>query len=243
MTTYLDLTNRLLRRLNEVEIQDSEFLSAKGIQATAKDAILDTLREISERRTDWAFNAVQHEQVLGIGTEEYAWYDDFSTVDWQSFTIKKDTALNVNTRPLQLIQREEWYARAKATDYDSESTGRGVPEFVCATHGNGFAVTPSPDKAYTVQYRYYKAPTDLVNATDSTEIPSRFDYVIMAGALQHMGLFKEDNELVGVNQQKFEKGLSTMVSTLTASPEYFHSNVNMNGYIGRFSTQGIWTGY
>lgn len=243
MTTYLDLTNRLLRRLNEVEIQDSDFLAAKGIQATAKDAILDTLREISERRTDWAFNAVQHEQVLGIGTEEYAWYDDFSTVDWQSFTIKKDTTLNTNTKPLKLIQREEWYSRMKPTDYDAEGTGRGVPDYVCATHGNGFAVSPSPDKAYTIQYRYYKAPTDLVNSTDITEIPSRFDYVIIAGAQIHMGLFKEDNELVGINQQRFEKGLATMVSTLTASPEYFHSPMNFNGYGGRLTTEGMWRGY
>jgi hypothetical protein len=239
MTSYLDLTNRLLRRLNEVEIQDSDFLSAKGIQATAKDAILDTLREISERRTDWGFNAVQHEQVLGVGVEEYAWYDDFSTADWSSFVVKKDPTLNINTKPLIPIQREDWYNKLKSTDYDSESGGRGVPDYVCATHGNGWAVSPSPDKTYTIQYRYYKAPTDLVNSTDTTEIPTRFDYVIIAGALVHMGLFKEDNELVAINQQKFEKGLATMVQSLTASPEYIHSTMVIQRGMGNGS-YGYW---
>lgn len=239
MTTFIDLTNRLLRRLNEVQIIESEFDSVVNIQATAKDAILDSIREINERRNDWSFNAVEHTQILEPGMEEYAWYDDFSAVDWSSFEIMKSDALGVNSRPLNVIQREEWYKKSRPQDYDSENEGRGIPDFVCPTHGYGWAVTPSPDKAYTVKYRYFKAPADLVNAQDTTEIPPRYDYVIIANALTHMGLFKEDNELVAVNQQKFEKGLATMVNTLTTSPEYMHSTmtIRQGPTVG---SQGFW---
>ena len=242
MSTFIDLTNRLLRRLNEVQIQDSDFISATGIQATAKDAIQDTLREINTRRLDWAFNAVEHTQILAVGVEEYAWEDNFAAVDWQSFSIMKSASLNVNTKPLKVISREEWYKLSKPDDYDSETSGRNIPDFVCPTHGNGFAVTPSPNQPYTVQYRYYKVPDDLVNSTDTTEIPPRFDQVIISGALTHMGLFKEDNELVAISQQKFERGLMTMVNMLTAGPEYMQTGV-INRPGPTSGSTGFWWGY
>lgn len=240
MATYINLTNRLLRRLNEVEISsDTDFLAAIGIQAAAKDAVLDTIREINTRRTDWAFNAVEHTQVLAVGVEEYAWRDDFAAADWNSFQLQKDDDLNVNNKTLNLMSREEWYKKARDTDYNSGTDGRGIPDFVFPTHGNGWGVTPSPNELYTIKYRYYKNPEDLEAAQDETEIPSRFDYVIMSGALIHMGLFKEDNELVAVNQARYEKGLSTMVNMLTASPEYMHAT-GLNYTPRPVGSQGYW---
>ena len=35
-TSFLNLTNQLLRRLNEVEIAESEFSSCRGVQALRK---------------------------------------------------------------------------------------------------------------------------------------------------------------------------------------------------------------
>ena len=36
MTSYINLTNRLLRRINEVEIPEDQFTSVRGLQAAAK---------------------------------------------------------------------------------------------------------------------------------------------------------------------------------------------------------------
>ena len=62
-STYLDLTNRVLRRLNEVEIESSDFSSVRGIQAAAKDAVLDTVRNINSQKFEWPFNAASGTQV------------------------------------------------------------------------------------------------------------------------------------------------------------------------------------
>ncbi len=46
MATFISLTNELLRRLNEVEMDSNTFESARNIQALAKDAINASVREL-----------------------------------------------------------------------------------------------------------------------------------------------------------------------------------------------------
>jgi len=55
MATYLELTNELLREMNEVELTSSNFTSAVGIQQHVKDAInrayLDIVNEEDRKST------------------------------------------------------------------------------------------------------------------------------------------------------------------------------------------------
>ena len=53
MATFLDLTNRALRRLNEVELSSSDFSSARGIQASAKDAINSAILDLNRQQFEW----------------------------------------------------------------------------------------------------------------------------------------------------------------------------------------------
>ncbi len=218
MTTYIDLTNRLLRRLNEVEIPHDQFLSVRNMQSTAKDAILDTIREINNTKNNWVFNAVEHTQVLTEGQEEYPWPVRFTNVDWNSYQIQKDDTLGILDKHLIPITREEWYRRYRDYDYDTGSTGRNVPVNVFPTHGQGWALTPSPDKAYTVKYRYFKNPDDLENADDICTIPDRFDYVIIYGALLHMNIFKDNAESVVIAERRYNKGLQDMTRQVISWP-------------------------
>jgi hypothetical protein len=229
-STYMDLTNRLLRRVNDVEISQADFPSVRGIQAVAKDCILDTIREINSSRIDWPFNAVEHTQTLVVGVEEYAWPADFTAADWNSFQIQKSTSLNVNHIQLQPISREEWYHNYRDIDYDSGTAGKSVPSFVFPSHGQGWGLSPSPNKTYDIKFRYYKNPDDLSLYNDQTTIPSKFDYVIMAGALYHMNLFKENAEGVAIIKKKFEDGIQDMVNLYLPNPSYvYDSRVNFGG--------------
>ena len=47
--TYLTLTNRVLTRLNEVELTSTTFTSARGIQTQVKNAINESIRYINQR--------------------------------------------------------------------------------------------------------------------------------------------------------------------------------------------------
>jgi len=219
-STYMDLTNRLLRRLNEVEITQSDFSSARGIQATAKDCILDTIREINTMRIDWPFNAVEHTQTLSVGVEEYAWPTQLIAADWNSFQIQKDDSLNVTHRVLKPISREEWYEKYRDIDYDAETDGTTVPRYCFPSHGQGFGVSPSPDQEYDIVYRYFKSPTDLSAYNDEVTVPDRFDYVIMAGALYHLNLFKENSQGAKMAEERYQKGLSNMNIVFLPNPRH-----------------------
>lgn len=229
-STYMDLTNRLLRRVNDVEITQSQFLGARGLQATAKDCILDTVRELNSSRIDWPFNAVEHSQNLVVGVEEYAWPADFTAADWESFQIQKDDTLDIKHKQLMPISREEWYHNYRDTDYDSGTDGKNIPDFCFPSHGNGWGVSPSPNQAYPIKFRYYKNPTDLVEYNDEVTIPSKFDYVIMAGALYHLNLFKENAEGVAIVKKQFDDGINDMSNLYLPNPLYvYDSRVNFGG--------------
>lgn len=244
-STYMGLTNRLLRRLNEVEITESDFASVRGIQATAKDCILDAVREINTSKIDWPFNAVQHTETLVVGTEEYAWPPGFTAADWNSFQLQKDDTLNINHKSLKLITREEWYSSLRDQDYDSETDGKNIPEWVFPSHGQGWGVSPSPNEAYPIKYRYYKNPTDLDAFDDVVTIPTKFDYVILAGAMYHLNLFKENADAANMSLSAYEKGVKNMTNTFLPNPTYVYSSMhNMGGdVVSGFSTDRMWRGY
>lgn len=244
MSNFRYLTNRLLRRLNEVELSESDFNASKGIQSTAKDCVIDAVNEINLEHTDWPFNAVQHSQTLQVGVEEYAWPLNFTMADWSSFQLQFDDPLNVRSQQLLPIAREEWYNYLKDRDDDSTTSGIRRPIYVAPSHGQGFAVSPSPDREYPIKFRYYKQPIELEEADDEVTIPQRYDYVIMAGALYHLNLFKEDSEGAQLAEQKFRQGIAAMAKVLLPNNDHmFTPRMNAGNASGRGSTRGIWTGF
>jgi len=52
-TTYIDLCNQTLRRLNEVEIAEADFSSARGVQALVKDAVKAAVAKINQAEFGW----------------------------------------------------------------------------------------------------------------------------------------------------------------------------------------------
>ena len=126
-TSFLNLTNQLLRRLNEVEIAESEFSSCRGVQALAKDAIKNSIAKINSAEFEWPFNATLHTQTLTVGVEEYNWPQYFKTVDWNSFQIQKNDSLSVGFRHLELLSRDQYYKLGKDADDASGSEGITVP--------------------------------------------------------------------------------------------------------------------
>ena len=64
MATYLSLTNELLRRLNEVTMDSTDFPNAKNIQALAKDAINNAIREVLHSAQEWPFTLTTYTQTL-----------------------------------------------------------------------------------------------------------------------------------------------------------------------------------
>jgi len=232
-STYLDLTNLVLRSLNEVELTPSSFASARGIHAVVKDAVKNTVQRINTQKFEWPFNSSTGTQVLSIGVQEYTYPSDLRTVDQESFYIQKDTTLNIGTQKLIMIGKDEWYARYRSLDLDSGSTGRSIPLLVYQNGSGGFGVSPSPDQAYTVNYNYFTNIINLTNQDDRTSIPVEYNYVVKSGALYMMYNFLDNTERAGVQEREFENNLNYMMSILIPKDPVARSTVvNFGG--GRF---------
>ncbi len=219
-STYIDLCNKVLRRLNEVEIAQDDFANVRGVQALTKDSVKAAVAKINQAEFEWPFNAAEHTETLVVGQEEYTWPTYYKIADWNTFQILKNDSQNTGHKTLTHIDRDEWYKNHRDADYDAGSAGRGVPDFVFPSHGNGFGVTPSPDKAYQLRFRYYLNYSDLTNFNDVTRIPESFDTVIIDGALYHLYMFKDNLESAQAAFIAFEKGIKDLQTLFINSYDY-----------------------
>lgn len=219
-STYISLCNQVLRRLNEVEISQSDFANVRGIQALVKDSVKAAVAKINQAEFEWPFNAAEHTQTLVAGQNEYTWPDYYKISDWNSFQLQKNDALDVDYTTLTYMDRDEWYAKHRDDDYKAGSAGKEQPTHVFPGHGNGFGVTPSPDKAYSVRFRYYLNYSDITDFDDVTRIPSSFDTVIVDGALYHLYMFKDNLEAAQAAFIAFERGIKDLQTLYINNYEY-----------------------
>lgn len=217
-STYLSLTNELLRRLNEVVMDSNDFAGARNIQALAKDAINASIREILHAAQEWPFTLVTYTQTLTIGTGQYAFPANTSNVDWDSFYLKILTAANNNPAKLKLLTFDEYLTRLRANEDASGSGGYAPPFYVYQTQELKFGVSPIPDAAYEVEYKYWSFPSDLSAASDTTVIPDRFKNVIIDGAMAYMMLFRSNEQSAVIHREKFDQGIRMMRRVLMDDP-------------------------
>ena len=219
-STYLDLCNMVLRRINEVEIAADDFSSVRGVQALVKDAVKAAIAKINQAEFEWPFNASEHTQVLTAGRTEYDWPDYFKIADFNTFQIQKDTSLGTSFKTLKAIERDEWYSKHRDDDYEAGTSGRSIPDFVFPSHGTGFGVSPSPDKTYSIRFRYYLNYADLTLYSDVSRIPASFDTVVVDGALYHLYMFKDNLEAANAAYSAFQSGLKDLQTLFINSYEY-----------------------
>jgi len=219
-STYISLCNKVLRRLNEVEIVEAEFATVRGVQALVKDAVITAQSKISQAEFEWPFNAAEETDTLSVGVEEYVWPTFYKTTDWNSFQIQKSDSLGVDFTTLKYMDRDEYYQNHRDLDQNSGSVGRGVPTHVFPSHGNGYGVTPSPNKAYIIKFRYYLNYATLINSNDEARIPDSFDSVLVDGAVYQMYMFKDNMQMAQAAFIAFEQGLKNLQTLFINNYEY-----------------------
>lgn len=211
-STYISLCNQVLRRLNEVEIIEGDFAITTGIQSLVKDAVKSSIAKINTAEFEWPFNAAEETDTMVVGQEEYAWPTYFKVADWNTFQIQADATLGSTFTVLKFIERDEWYRSYRDADDTAGSTGISIPRFVFSTHGNGYGVSPSPDKAYSLKFRYFMNFSDITNATDQSRIPSSYDTVLIDGAIYYLYMFKDNMEAAQASYAAFMAGIKELQS-------------------------------
>lgn len=216
-STYLVLTNKLLRSFNEVELTSTNFSTAIGVHAAAKDFINYAIQWIYEQEVEWPFSYSRLTVDLVAGTYEYSLSASIIRPNWGSFRIKEDIPSSTyEARYLPYINYERFLVfgyldRLK----NATSDNRGEPEFVANGPDNKVFVGPlPPDVAYDLEYDGFLAATDLSVHGDTTSIPTIWDRVIIAKAREYMYAFRDNHELVAMEREKAKDGIRNMRTVL-----------------------------
>ena len=226
-TTYLTLVNDLLRRLNEVTLATSGdgFDTAKNVQAIAKDAINNSIREILQDGHEFPFLKTTTTQTLTAGTGTYDFPTDLASVDWDTFYLRALSSAGNSAKALSTIPFEQYVRFYKSVEENAGTGGRTVPSVIYQTSEEKFGVTPLPDAAYVIEYVYYKTPDELSAFSSTMIIPDRFKYIVIDGAMVYMMRFRSNEQSAQIHQQKFKEGVKSMRRLLLDDPLSVRSTV------------------
>jgi len=153
-TTYLVLSNRVLRELNEVEMTSSNFSSSRGIQTAVKDFVNKSIHDIYNEGAELPLLHTSTTQATFPGDGEYAFPTDMRRVDFESFFLK----------PNELITNGEF-----ESNITGWTTGDGSPSYTSS--GNG-RLNLNDAAAYqaisTIVNRQYKLQVRVLSPNSST---------------------------------------------------------------------------
>ena len=145
-TTYLTLTNSVLRELNETELTSSTFSSSRGIQTAIKDFINKGIHDIYNETGEIPLLYSRTTQDLTVGDNEYNFPADFRKADMDSFSMG----------PKNIVTNGEF-----ESNITSWTTGDGSPSHTSS--GNGRlnlndaaayqAINTTVNKTYKLQLR------------------------------------------------------------------------------------------
>lgn len=215
MATFIQLTNELLRRLNEVEIAQENFSGVRNIQSLAKDAVNSSVRHICQVAQEWPFMFTAYTQPLTIGVTVYDYPSDLSSADLDSFYLKKHPTAQNEPKKLEVISYPEYLRYHRPKD-DNGATG--APQFVYQTNTNKIGVTPVPDYAYEIDYNYFTYSSEMVLSTDVCIIPERFKHVVINGAMMYMMRFRSNEQSAQIHQRDLDDGIKHMRRLLLDDP-------------------------
>ncbi len=216
-----------MRRLNEVTLNTAGdgFSTVKNVQAIAKDAINNAIREILQDGHQFPFLKTTTTQTLTAGTGTYDLPTDMASVDWDTFYLQALSSAGNTARSLPTIPFEEYVRIYKAIEENSGTGARSSPDLVYQTSEEKFGVTPLPDAAYVIEYVYYKFPADLSAFDDEMIIPDRFKYIIIDGAMVYMMRFRSNEQSAQIHQAKFQEGIKAMRRLLLDDPLFVRSSM------------------
>ena len=226
-TTYIALVNKVLVRMNEVtlDIAGDGFDTVRNVQALAKEAVNSSIRLILQDAQEWPFLKQTATALTVAGTREYSFPADMGSVDWDTFYVKLLADRSNQPGALKPIAFEEYTKLYRSNDDTGPATGIGAPRVVFQTLEEKFGLTPTPNKQYEVEYVYWAAPNDLLVYNEQAIIPTRFDHVIIDGALMFMMRFRSNEQSAAIHQNNFEAGIEAMRRVLLDDALHIRSTV------------------
>ena len=238
-TTYLELTNEVLRELNEIPLTSANFTSAVGLQQFVKDSINKSIFDIANEEPQLPFLAVGESggtdpfygNVTVASVAGTRWYelkasssslkDDYASIDWDDFYL---TTINVSgetapfvSKGLGFLSLADWkrYYRDSENVDDADAQSYGEPSRVIKSpDGRKFGLSPIPDKVYNIHFYAFDKPTKLSAHGDTVVFPEQYTNVITARTRYYVWQFKESPQQAAFAMDDYKKAMRTMKSNL-----------------------------
>ena len=218
---YLDITNEVIARMNEVVLTAANFTTARGFQIQCKNAVIDAINYVNQREFGWPFTHVTQTETLVAGQTRYTAPANTQSIDYDTFRISRDSTLGAAGNTLRIIDYKEY--KQKYINQETTTNVGSVPKFIFRTPDNNYGLFPYPDKAYELKYEYFIKPTALAAATDVPLIPEQFRQVIVDGATAYSYQYRGESQQYGINFARFEDGIKQMQTLLLNRADYVRS--------------------
>jgi len=238
-TTYLSLTNEVLREINEIQLTSGTFSGAVGIQAFVKESINRSIFDIANEEPQLPFFAAAasggtdpfYGNVTVASVAGQRWYTlkadsssittDYASIDWDDFYI---TTISVSgesapyvSKGLRYINLTDWrrYLRDNENADDADTQNYGEPKYVIRSPDHRkFGLSPIPDKVYNVHFYAYTIPTALSAHSDAMVLPDQYGPVITAKTRYYVHQFKEQLQQASFAMDDYKKGMRNMKNNL-----------------------------
>jgi len=245
-TTYLDLTNEVLRELNELPLTAANFANATGFQKFVKDTVNKSIFDIANQEpqlpffsagvsgsTDPFYGNVTVPTVAGqrfytLKSDSSSITTDYASIDWDDFYV---TTINVSgetapyvSRGLRFLTLDDWkrYYRDSENEDDANSQNYGEPKFVIKSpDSRKFGLSPIPDKVYNIHFYAFVRPTALSAYDDTMVLPEQYSNIVTARMRYYVWQFKESPQQAAFALDDYKKGMKQMKSNLmNPTPKY-----------------------
>ena len=250
-TTYLDITNEVLRELNELPLTSANFASAVGLQQFVKDAVNKSIFDIANQEPQLPFFSAGvsgstdpfYGNVTVATTAGTRWYllkagstsvdTDYDAVDWDRFTATTEGVSGKSAphtiNKLGFVTLDVWrnnYARSEEIDKSNSSPAYGVPlRVIRSSDGRRFGLSPIPNDVYRIYFNAYNRPSELSNDTDEVLFPEQYKPVLLARARYFIYQFKDNIAQSQLALDEYKKGLQQMSDKLNSPQPKYMSDV------------------
>ena len=245
-TTYLDLTNEVLRELNEIPLTSANFANATGLQKFVKDTVNKSIFDIANEEPQLPFFSAgvsgstdpfygnvtvatvagQRFYTLKAGSSSIT--TDYASIDWDDFYV---TTINVSgetapyvSKGLRFLTLDDWkrYYRDSENEDDANSQTYGEPKFVIKSpDSRKFGLSPIPDKVYNIHFYAFVRPTALSAYDDTMVLPEQYSNIVTARMRYYVWQFKESPQQAAFALDDYKKGMKSMKSNLmNPTPKY-----------------------
>ena len=116
--TYLELTNDVLTRMNEVVLTSTNFTNARGVQVQAKNAINEAIRHINQKEFAYPFNHASNSSTVVPGVVRYTIPTGTKYIDYNTARIKKNSDVSSSGVNLKKLNYNEYISKEFANQED-----------------------------------------------------------------------------------------------------------------------------